>query len=146
MKLFAILVIALVAQSYAYSSFSDFDESSDYDNSNSWSDSNRYPMSDSYSTKFTSSASRLPEAQFYKRKIIQRLAGSHTFSKNPVHKEKLINVADEKLENCKTPSGQKLDKHCLGRAIGQVMQLIATVENNDRQSGARDSNVRLFDY
>lgn len=53
-------------------------------------------------------------------------------------------MADQKLEKCKTPSGDELDRHCVGRITGQMMQLIAAVENVNHQPMVH--NHRSADY
>ncbi|XP_013105819.2 uncharacterized protein LOC106085899 [Stomoxys calcitrans] len=149
MKVVAVLIFALIAQSYAYSSSYDFEDQRnqrEFDNIEPWTKMNRYSSSNSEDYEFKSSASRFPEAQFFKRKVIQRLSNSPAFYNNPQNKQRLIEVADEKLENCKTPSGNGLDRSCLGRAIGQVMQLVASVENADRNSGFRGQRQSSYDY
>lgn len=80
--------------------------------------------------QWRSAASRLPQSQWFKQKIRQRLAGSNAFAANSEMRRKLIDFADQKLEKCKSPSGLELDRHCVGRATGQIMQLIGAVENN----------------
>lgn len=64
------------------------------------------------------------------KKISQRLAGSDVFSADFEYKQRLIQTADRKLEKCKIPGGQELDQQCVDRAVGQIMQMIANIENN----------------
>lgn len=43
-------------------------------------------------------------------------------------------MANEKLEECKKPNRHELDKHCVGRITGKMMQMIASAENNAHKS------------
>ncbi|KAM7345341.1 uncharacterized protein ACRADG_011683 [Cochliomyia hominivorax] len=78
-----------------------------------------------------SSAASRPEASWFKTKITQRLNKSSTLSGMTHLKEKLFRMADEKLDKCQNYNTQQLDRNCMGRASGHIMQLIAAVENTE---------------
>uniref|UniRef100_A0A1I8NJT9 Uncharacterized protein n=1 Tax=Musca domestica TaxID=7370 RepID=A0A1I8NJT9_MUSDO len=133
MKFFAVavLVFLVVAQSLAEYNYRNSEEMRVSD--------------EAWSTSFLQSSSHHQESSVvrsFKKKISQRLAGSETFSNNPQFKERVIQVAEEKLEKCQTPSGENYDSHCVGRALGQVMQLIGTVENTNKHAGNHYSHGR----
>lgn len=100
------------------------------------------------SSHWQSSASALPQANSYKTKVAQRIHGSESLSNKTHLKQKLFKLADEKLENCKKPNGQELDRQCVGRTTGQIMQLIAAVENVSRQTpnGSNRRSQSMNDY
>ncbi|XP_073832647.1 uncharacterized protein [Musca autumnalis] len=123
MKFFVVALFCLVvAQCYAYR-----DDSSEMEVSD-----------DMWKQHFLQSSSRHHDessvVRSFKKKISQRIAGSETIKNNSEYKDKIIQVAKEKLEKCETPSGDDYDRHCVGRATGQVMQFISSVENNNRRN------------
>lgn len=75
-------------------------------------------------------ASSMAGAMPYKMKVTNRLQHSEALSTMPHMQEKLLKLADEKLERCMKTTSNELDRHCVGRATGQMMQLIAAVENS----------------
>lgn len=86
------------------------------------------------SSNWQSSAAALPDASSFKSKVTRRINNSAMLAGEKRLQQKLYKVAEEKLEKCKKPNGQELDKHCVGRTTGQVMQLIGAVENASQRS------------
>ncbi|XP_037816624.1 uncharacterized protein LOC119607003 [Lucilia sericata] len=120
MKLFVILILALAAQGYA-----NYLDSSEEDSRQS---------SFSHHYQWQSSVASLPGASSFKTKVTHRIKNSDVLSDMAHLKTRLFKLAEEKLEKCLKPNGRELDKHCVGRATGQVMQLIASAENSERHT------------
>lgn len=86
------------------------------------------------SANWQSSAAALPEANSFKLKVTRRINNSAMLAGEKQLQQKIYKVAQDKLEKCKKPNGQELDKHCVGRATGQIMQLIGAVENGGQRA------------
>ena len=65
-------------------------------------------------------------------RILNRLEESQRLTEQPDIKRKMKKLADDKFNACKfngVENKGKADRHCLGRATGQIMQLIAAFKN-----------------
>ncbi|XP_065365693.1 uncharacterized protein LOC135958728 [Calliphora vicina] len=136
MKLFVVVILALVAQNYANYLDSSEEDSRQSRNRNAQREINELLMSSGMesSTHWQSAAASLPEASSFKSKVTHRIKNSSDLSGMSQLKENLYKLANEKLEKCMKPNGRELDRHCVGRATGQVMQLIASAENASRHT------------
>jgi len=75
------------------------------------------------------------DVQPFHTKISHRLQESQQLSDQPDIKRKIQKLADDKFNACKFNGAEnkgKADRHCVGRATGQIMQLIAAFENGSR--------------
>ncbi|XP_023304586.2 uncharacterized protein LOC111686465 [Lucilia cuprina] len=117
MKLFVILILALAAQGYA-----------------NYLDSSEESTSHHRHYQWQSSVASLPGASSFKTKVTHRIKNSDVLSDMADLKTKLFKLAEEKLEKCVKPNGRELDRHCVGRTTGLVMQLIASAENSERHT------------
>ncbi|KAM7350574.1 uncharacterized protein ACRADG_009137 [Cochliomyia hominivorax] len=116
MKLFLLVILALVIQGFASSSYESSEEDNEY----------LRP----YSSHWDCSACSLHGAKAFKSKVTKRIRNSDVLSDLPQVQKKLFDMANEKLEECKKPHAHELDKHCVGRITGKMMQMIAHAENN----------------
>ncbi|XP_037928812.1 uncharacterized protein LOC119681271 [Teleopsis dalmanni] len=152
MKLFAIIFVVAVAscvQVHCNSARRSSNRGNDNDSSNESSEENSWKNnrdmqdifaafrnsnhgSNSESISWRMTETQFPEAIPFQVKITERLNGSGPLADKPEIKQSILRLANDKLDACKTPSGDKLDRACVGRHLGQMMQMIAAVENSSR--------------